>query len=520
MRLPSYLVAVYFGCTFLIAIWSHRKQRTSNDFLNETGNLPTWVATLSFLAANCGALEIVGLSGIAARYGVQAFNFYWIGAIPALVFVSFIVLPTYHRSGVKSVPEYLGRRFGREVRLLNAAVLLGGTCLTAGVSLYAVAEILHLFAGWSFLACILVAASVSTANILTGGLRATMRTEILHFFLMVAGLAPMLYLSFRSNRLHPNSATTWAHLWLKTPLISSHVRVDMVGVVVGLGLVIGFSYWCTDFVLMQRALTAPSALSARKVPLYAGFGKLLFSFLVVVPVVAAGKSASLSGNNNLDQTAALLMRALYDSRLWAAGVLAITASLMTGLSANVSAFASLWTQEIYRTFLRPHKTEQHYILMGRLSSIMCIFLSLIGAYATLQFESLSEFMLTIFSLTIVPFFAVVLHGIFSRKGSAASAISGALSGILMGAMMSVAYHLRLLPSGSELNANFYTAIVSFATSFVICTASTRPHSSSFGAPGVTSQPVTDVWTIPIPSTLYLLGGVLLVSCVILNVLWR
>ena len=173
MRLPSYLLAAYFLCTMLIAIWSHHKQRTSNDLLNETGNLSTWVATLSFLAANCGALEIVGLSGIAARYGVQAFNFYWIGAIPALVFVSFIALPTYHRSGAKSVPEFLGQRFGREVRLLNAAVLLGGTCLTAGVSLYAVAEILHLFVGWGFSTCILVAAAVATTNILTGGLRGT-----------------------------------------------------------------------------------------------------------------------------------------------------------------------------------------------------------------------------------------------------------------------------------------------------------------------------------------------------------
>src|SRR5215469_12031842 len=287
MRLPFYLLAAYFACTVLIAIWSHRRQRTSNDFLNETGNLPTWVATLSFLAANCGALEIVGLSGIAARYGVQAFHFYWIGAIPALVFVSFVALPTYHRSGVKSVPEFLGRRFGREVRLLNAAVLLGGTCLTAGVSLYAVAKILHLFAGWRFAACLVVTAAVAITNILTGGLRGTMRTEVLHFCLMVAGLSPMLYLSFRFDGHHLNNDTTWTHLWQKTPLVSSHVPVDILGVVIGLGLIIGFSYWCTDFVLMQRALTAHSAISARKVPLYAGFGKLLFSFLVVMPVVLA-----------------------------------------------------------------------------------------------------------------------------------------------------------------------------------------------------------------------------------------
>lgn len=519
MHLPSLLLAAYFVCTVLIAIWSHHRQRSSNDFLNETGNLPTWVATLSFLAANCGALEIVGLSGIAARYGVQAFHFYWIGAIPALVFVSFIALPTYLRSGVKSVPEFLGRRFGRKVRLCNAAALLGGTCLTAGVSLYAVAEILHLFAGWRFLTCILIAAAVAITNILTGGLRGTMRTEILHFCLMVAGLSPMLFLSFRLGGHHLDTAATWAHLWEKTPIISSHLPVDLFGVVLGLGLVIGFSYWCTDFVLMQRALTARSAVSARKVPLYAGFGKLLFSFLVVMPVVLVARGPSKIAN--LDQTAALLMRSLYGSRFWAVGMLALIASLMTGLSANVAAFASLWTQEIYKSALQPYKTEQHYILTGRLSSIICILLSFMGAYATLHFESLSEFMLVIFSLTMVPFFAVVLYGIFSRRGSTTGAISGAVSGIAMGALMTVAHHLRLLRLGSELNVNFYTAIVSFATSAVTCVIASRLDSNSHCADGtITSQSIIDTQAIPIPNTLYLLAGLLLASCVVLNVLWR
>lgn len=520
MHLPSYLLAAYFVCTVLIAMWSHHRQRSSNDFLNETGNLPTWVATLSFLAANCGALEIVGLSGIAARYGVQAFHFYWIGAIPALVFVSFIALPTYHRSGVRSVPEFLGQRFGREVRLLNAAALLGGTCLTAGVSLYAVAEILHMFAGWQFLTCIIVAATVAMTNIVTGGLRGTMRTEILHFCLMVAGLSPMLYLSFRFGARHLSGDTTWAHLWQNTPAISSHVPVDVVGVVFGLGLVIGFSYWCTDFVLMQRALTARSAVSARKVPLYAGFGKLLFSFLVVMPVVLAGRSLAQRGNGNLDQTAALLMLSLYGSRFWTVGVLALIASLMTGLSANVAAFASLWTQEIYKGALRPHKREQHYILTGRISSIVCILLSLMGTYATLHFESLSEFMLTIFSLTMVPFFAVVLCGIFSRRASTTGVISGALSGIAMGAIMSIGYHLHWLRSGSELNANFYTAIVSFCTSAVICVAASIWNSNSVCTDGVRSQPLKDTWTTPIPNTLYVLAGLLIVCCIVLNVVWR
>jgi SSS family solute:Na+ symporter len=215
------------------------------------------------------------------------------------------------------------------------------------------------------------------------------------------------------------------------------------------------------------------------------------------------------------------MRSLYESRFWTAGIFALIASLMTGLSANVAAFASLWTQEIYKGVLRPHETERHYIFTGRLSSILCIFLSLMGAYAALHFESVSETMLAIFSLTIVPFFAVVLHGIFSRRVSTTGVISGALSGIIMGALMIIAYHLHLLHFGSELNANFYTAIVSFATSFVISVMATRLDSnSSCVGSSITSRPVTNALTVPIPNTLYLLAGLLLACCIILNFLWR
>lgn len=518
-HLPSFLIAAYFGCTLLIAIRSFHKQKTSNDFLNETGNLPTWVATLSFLAANCGALEIVGLSGIAARYGVQAFHFYWIGAIPAMVFVSFIVLPVYQRSGVRSVPEYLERRFGPEVRLLNAAVLLCSTCLTAGISLYALAVTLHVFAGWTFTMCALVAAAVAMMNVLTGGLRGTMRTEILHFFVMLAGLLPMLYLSLHVAGQRAEIWSTRTHLWRATPLLSVKRPVDLVGVVIGLGVVIGFSYWCTDFLLMQRALTARTTEAARQVPLYAGFGKLLFSFLVVMPVLLAGQSFSPFGKGALDQTAPLLMRSLYDPRFLAVGILALVASLMTGLGGNVSAFAALWTQEIYRSALRPHRSEQHYIFVGRIASVICIVLSLVGAYATLSFESLSEFMLAIFSLTLVPFFAVVITGVVSRRTTSAWAFAGASCGIVMGGLTQLAYRAHWLHSGSDLNANFHTAIGSFATSLIICVAGGRLSTSERQLPCADSPGYAEVAVLPASKMLYVLAALLLVCCALFNILW-
>lgn len=516
--LPSFLIAAYFACTLLIAIRSFRKQRTSNDFLNETGNLPTWVATLSFLAANCGALEIVGLCGVAARYGVQAFHFYWIGAIPAMIFVSFVVLPVYQRSGVRSVPEYLERRFGRRLRLLNATALLGSTCLTAGISLYALAVTLHVFTGWTFATCALVAAGVAMTNVLTGGLRGTMRTEILHFFIMVAGLLPMLYLSLHRGGYQAWSWSTRVHLWRATPLLSTKAPVDLIGVVVGLGVVIGFSYWCTDFLLMQRALTARSDKAARQVPLYAGFGKLLFSFLVVMPVLLAGQSLPSAVTGALDQTAAMLMRSLYDPRFLALGILALVASLMTGLGGNIAAFAALWTQEIYRSALRPHRTEEHYILVGRVASAICIMLSLGGAYATLYFESLAEFMLAIFSLTLVPFFAVVITGVVSRRATSSAAFAGALCGIVMGGLTQVAYHAHWLHSGSELNANFHTAIVSFAAAFIVCVAGSRMKTAE-RRPLHAGTGYAEAAIFPASKMLYVLAALLLSCCVAFNILW-
>lgn len=502
-----------------VTLRSTRRQTTSNAFLNATGSLPTWLATLSLLAANCGALEIVGLSGIAARYGVQAFHFYWIGAIPAMAFVSLVMLPIYQQSGVRSIPEYLGRRFGRKVRLLNAFSLLASTSLTAGISLYALAEILHVFGGWSFTACALVCASVVMVNVILGGFQATVRTEILHFFVMVIGLAPMLYLSLSRPRDRPQNWIIESHLWRVTPLASSHAPIDLIGVIFGLGIVISFSYWCTDFLLMQRALAARTTEAARRVPLYAGFGKLMFSFLVVLPVVMAAQSIKPSGGGALDQTSPLLMHLLYSPTFLFVGILAIVASLMTALGGNVSAFASLWTQEIYRSSLSPAESEQHYIFVGRLASVICLSFGMASAYATLRFESLSEFMLLIFSLALVPFFAVVLVGALVRRPSANAAFAAALCGIAAGGITQTAFRLHFLPIGSVLSANFYTALVSFSTALIVGIGG---HALTSGQPGRSSDQTTNqtLQSIPRPSVaLWVLTGTLLVACAILNIIW-
>ena len=251
------------------------------------------------------------MSGIAFRYGVQAFHFYWIGAIPALIFMSLVMIPAYVQSGARSMPEYFGQRFGPKVRLLNAGAILIASALYTGISLCGLAEVTHITMNWPFLLAILIFGSIVLAYVLIGGFRATVYNEVLQFLFMFAGLLPLLYFSHNAHSggvLH--SGQYW-HLWRQTPIVSKTSQLDLVGVLVGLGGVISFSYWCTDYGLVQRALTARDLESARKVPLIAGFGKLLFAIVVVVPVILMSGHVQYKAGTALDETSPALIATLY-----------------------------------------------------------------------------------------------------------------------------------------------------------------------------------------------------------------
>jgi SSS family solute:Na+ symporter len=514
------LLATYLVVTMLIGRLPGSRNRTSNDFLNASRSLPTWVVTLSFLAINCGALEVVGLSGVAAHYGVQAFHFYWIGSIPALIVVGFILLPIYVRSGIRSVPEYLGLRFGYRVRLLNAALLLVSTALLSGISLYGLGQVLHVLLGWTFATGVACFAVVVLAYICAGGIRATIWNEVLQFVLVFVGLLPLLHFA-RNSRPDQGwlDSSRW-HLWKMTPLISHSSSVDGIGVVIGLGLIISFSYWCTDFALMQRALAARTLESARRVPLFAGFGKLLFSFLVVFPVVMLSHGLSTTRQGGLDATSPSLIVTLYGPALICIGAAGLIAGLLAGFASNVSSFSALWTQEIYRTFFRNGRSEAHYIAVSRAANVVCIALSIAGAFATTRFESLSQFVLLVYSILTVPFFAVVLFGVLSSRGSSRSALMGVSAGIATGCLAQLAYAWSWIAAGSVLNANFYVAILSFSVTLLFLTLSPGAGSlhNEAWTHGLILTRVSMAETKP-SFILWMLGGILLLACILLNVLW-
>jgi len=513
------IISLYCGVSICIAYASGSGRRSSNDYLNATGSLSVWIASLSFLACNCGALEVLGLSGIAFRYGVQAFHFYWIGAIPALIFLSFVMIPAYVQSGARSLPEYLGQRFGPKVRFLNAVAILMAAALYTGISLYGLAEVTHIAMHWPFLFAILIFGSIVLAYVLVGGFRATVYNEVLQFLFMFAGLLPLLYLSYKVHDGGLWHTGQYWHLWRQTPIVSSTSQLDLVGVLVGLGGVISFAYWCTDYGLVQRALTARDLESARKVPLIAGFGKLLFATVVVVPVILMSGHLQYKHGTALDETSPALIATLYGPRLLGLGIAALIAGLLNSLAANVSAFSSLWTEEIYRPFLSSHRKESHYRNVGRVASICCVATGVLVAFWTRSFENLSAFVLLIFSLFVIPFFAVLLTGLISRQTSARSAIAGAGTGIFAGGAIQLAFAERWLPSGSRLSANFYSAIVSFAAAALVCNAAywlsllrRSPMPASTIDETRLARPKASI-------TVWCLAGTLLVFCVIANLLW-
>jgi SSS family solute:Na+ symporter len=515
--LPLYLII-----TILIGLASRRRHSRANDFLNASRSLPLWVVVAAFLSANCGALEIIGLSAVAAQYGVQAFHFYWIGAIPGMVFLSGFMIPVYMRSGVRSLPEYLERRFDARVRLFNSCLILAMGTALSGIGLYAMAQVLHVVFGWSFSSSAFLAAGIVLIYVLLGGLRATIYNEVFQLLVIVLGLLPLLHPA--TMKFHSNSSLLGSHwhLWLGLPPIAPHAMLDQFGVIVGLGIVLSFSYWCTDFVQIQRALTARTIAEGRLVPLLAGFGKLGFSVLVVVPALGAAAFLGRRMPTSFDQTLPALMAASYGPALLGLGMTALLATLMSGLAANVSAFSAVWTREIYRSRIRPQAPEEHYIRVGRVSIAVAIALSVATSYFAFYFRDLMEYVQLIFSLFGAPFFAVFLIGIFTKRATSRGAVAGLAGGVLLAVVHHGLVAARWLVYGSLMSANFYVAVYAFFTALIVGLLFSRraDGKSESQLEVLVYKRIRSDGPTRMSAVWWVLASLLLGACGILNYLWR
>ena len=519
------IVGAYLLATLAIGLLARRSTRTSSQFLHARRALPTAVTAAAFLAANCGALEIVGITATSAKYGALALHFYWVGAIPAMLFLALFMMPVYARSGAMTVPDFLRVRYGAPTQILSAISLAVMMIFVAGISLYAISTVLNSFFAWGFLRITIVSSAVILCYSLAGGLRATIYNEILQFGLTIASLIPVTYFVLREfHGIHPmleRMPYSIAHTWVSLPFMQPRsATMDVFGLVFGLGLVLSCGYWCTDFILIQRALAARDLQSSVNTPLFAAIAKLFFPLLVVIPGVAAGVFFRAHGITRYDQALSSLMRHYYGSGLLGLGISGVLASLMSGLAGNISAFSAVWTHDLYRTYIRPARNDAHYLRVGRISAALACLLSIFAAYLAFRYNDLMDYLQLLFSLFNAPLFAVFLMGMFTTWATPTAGFTGLLCGVIVAAIHNFAVRFGALPYGSQMLANFYGAIYGWVTCVFVVTIVSR-----FTTPKPADQMqgityFTQEHNVRLPAASLWLAAAIAATCIALNLLFR
>lgn len=467
------IVIVYFAFVLGIGFALKKQVKSSEDFLLSDHNIPTWVAGLAFLSANLGALEIMGLAGEGYKYGMMTVHMYWIGAIPAMVFAGVFMMPFYYGSKARSVPEYLALRFDEKTRGLNAVSFAVLTILMSGINMYAMSLLLEIMLGWSRFFSIVSSAFIVLAYTYLGGLTSSIYNEVLQFFLIVFGFAPLSIMSLVKvggwqgivERLASRPGMT--HMWTVTANAADNpMGVEFLSLIMGLGFVLSFGYWCTDFLVVQRALASKDLLSAQRTPLIAAGPKMLFPLLVVVPGLVAAALALELPEGNYDQTLPLMLKELYPSGLLGLGMAAMLASFMSGMAGNVTAFNTVFTYDIYQAYINKNASDAHLLKLGKQTTFWGVFASIFAAYVVMQFNSLMDYMQLLCSFFNAPIFATFLLGMFWRRTTGHGAFFGLLAGIGAGVSHHVLHVLGYAAERSDMASALHGAIWSWSVCFV------------------------------------------------------
>jgi SSS family solute:Na+ symporter len=498
------ILVIYFVFVLGIGFALKRYMKTGADFLLAGHSVPAWVAGLAFLSANLGAQEVMGMAASGAKYGIMTSHFYWVGAVPAMCFVAIFMMPFYYGSKARSVPEFLKLRFDEKTHIFNAVSFSLMTVFSSGISMYALAKLFEILLGWNFHLSILISAVIVLGYIYLGGLTSAIYNEVVQFFLIVAGLLPLVFLGLKDlggweglvAKLNPVAtaqgyeAGTWTHSWAHLGNAAANpMGVEWFGMVMGLGFVLSFGYWCTDFLVVQRAMAADSMLSARRTPLYAAVPKMLFPVIVILPgmvAVALAAQGSLTlpqqadGSPNYNMVMPVMLSHYFPQGLLGLGLTALMASFMSGMAGNVTAFNTVWVYDLYQHYLRPGQSDHHYLKMGHLATIVGIALSVLTAYATTQFNNIMDMLQLVFAFVNAPLFATFMLGMFWRRATG----HGAFSGLVAGTVAAALHHGLTLPHDavagikggwfgvlhtypSEMAQNFWTAIYSWSSCFVV-----------------------------------------------------
>jgi len=488
------IIAIYFVFIIGIGFYLRRFTRSDEDFFLAGRRNSSWVAGLAFLSANMGALELIGMTGNTFKYGMYVAHFYWIGAIPAMLFLGIYMMPFYYSSKIKSVPGYLKLRFDEKTRVLNAIAFAFMTVLVSGINLYAMALVLHTFVGWGWSVSMWISAATVAVYVTLSGLMSAIFTEIVQFFLIWFGLLLVSVLGIvEIGSLHeiiariPESFST---LWsTSADPTQNGMLVTWGGIVLGLGFVLSFGYWTTDFLVVQRAFSAKDLNSARNTPVIASFFKMALPFIVIV----AGLVAYLLANDpnsgfhllrdggqvNYDSALPLLIARYYPNGLIGLGVTALLAGFMAGQAGNISAFNTVFTYDLYQAaYQRVTKTEatsEHLLWMGRMTTIVGILISVAAAYWAMSMPTIMDWMQAIFSWVNAPLFATMLLGMFVTWITPSGAFWGLLIGMVSSFTLFMAVRFEWIAKSaitfsnvaSDMAANFWRAWWAWLITFVI-----------------------------------------------------
>jgi solute:Na+ symporter, SSS family len=497
---------------FVLGIgWALKRfMRSSSDFLTSGRSIPAWITGLAFISTNLGALEVMGMAASGAKYGIATCHFYWIGAIPAMVFLGLFMMPFYYGSRARSVPEYLNLRFDKKTRGFNAFAFAIMTIFASGASMYAMALLMEIMLGWNFNFSILMSAIIVLVYTYLGGLTSAIYNEVLQFFLIVAGFIPLVVLSLmdvgglsgmkeRLQTVATNNhfpADTWFRCWAYTGNATENpMGVDWIGIAMGLGFVLSFGYWCTNFLVVQRAMAADSMSAARRTPLIGAIPKMFIPILVILPgmiAIALNTQAGQSGaftlpleagktTINYNNTIPYMLVHYLPEGVLGLGITALIASFMSGMAGNVTAFNTVWTYDIYQGYIAPNKSDNHYLWMGRMATIFGTVVSMGAAYVAAQFNNIMDFLQLIFSFVNAPLFATLALGMFWKRPNA----KGAFIGLVTGTGAALLHFGLVAPKGaetlwkgawlgfklkeypSEMALNFWTAIIAFTVCLVV-----------------------------------------------------
>lgn len=488
------IILVYFVFVLGIGFYLRKFTTSEEDFFLAGRKNSSWVAGLAFLSANLGALELLGMTGNTFKYGMYVAHFYWIGAIPAMLFLGIYMMPFYYSSKIKSIPGYLKLRFDEKTRVLNGIAFAIMTLLVSGINLYAMALVLHTFIGWNWDISMWVSAITVAAYVTLSGLMSAIFTEIIQFFLIWFGLFLVSILGIIEigsldqilTRLPESMNTLWS---TSADPTQNGMLIHWGGIVLGLGFVLSFGYWTTDFLVVQRAFSAKDLRAARMTPLLASFFKMALPFLVILAGLIAlalsndpnsgFKLLEDGGQVNYDSALPLLIQRYYPSGLIGLGVTALLAGFMAGQAGNISAFNTVWTYDIYKSVLNKNASDSHLLWMGRASTIVGVIISLGTAYWAKSFPSIMDYMQAIFSWVNAPLFATMLLGMFvwwiTPNGAFWGLVAGMSSSFLM--WMGVKFHwfneslITMSGVQSDMAANFWRAwwawVICFGITIII-----------------------------------------------------